>query len=139
MPCDKFPALTTAEFAERFMSTCKAPDECRRIYIKHLALLVCSSQLVFQINSYQLRFQRKFARVNDGAANDTFRKFRKWIDEMYTSGAPSNDEWEVILQEDEQCIYGATATRESEFVGMNETPLYEEVLYTEATGSPILN
>ena len=40
-PCDTFPKLTTAEFADHFFGTIKAADEVRTTYVRHLALLVC--------------------------------------------------------------------------------------------------
>ena len=39
-PRRNFPAMQTSEFAEHFMGTIKAPDDCRMVYISHLALLV---------------------------------------------------------------------------------------------------
>lgn len=44
-PCEVFPSLVTSEFADRFISTIKAPGEFREMYIKHLALLVCVPEL----------------------------------------------------------------------------------------------
>lgn len=57
------------------MSTIRAPNEERSIYIKHLAL------------------------------NETYRNFRLWIDANFAMGTPTNDEWAEILREDRDYSY----------------------------------
>ena len=51
-PCDNFPTMATSEFADKFMASIKAPDECRRVYIKNLALLVCSRCMTAVVANY---------------------------------------------------------------------------------------
>lgn len=51
--------------------------------------------------------QRKYAR-EEGDRNDTFRKFRLWLDRKYTLGSPQEEEWEVIMREDAEYVYADT-------------------------------
>lgn len=53
--------------------------------------------------------QRKFARETPDAKRDTFKHFREWLDDTYTGGNPSNEEWEITVQEDRECNYTAPA------------------------------
>ena len=52
-PCEAFPTFTTSEFADRFRSTIKAPDESRSVYVKHLALLVGTPIVMLSDNLIQ--------------------------------------------------------------------------------------
>ena len=62
----------------------------------------------FQIILYSvLWFQRKFARESTDATSDTFKKFRQWLGEAYALGSPSEDDWEVILRDDEEYAYNS--------------------------------
>ena len=45
-------------------------------------------------------FQRKFARESQDARNDTFKKFRDWLDSSFAGGIPTEDEWRAIMEED---------------------------------------
>ncbi len=51
--------------------------------------------------------QRKFARETPDAKRDTFKRFREWLDDTYTGGNPSDEEWETIAQEDQEYTYTA--------------------------------
>lgn len=115
-PCKDFLKMRTSEFAEKFMAGIKAPDECRRAYMKHLALLVCFDMIVAAL-SFISFYQRKFKRECTGAQNDTFKKFREWLDNNYASGCPSGEEWEVIIREDEGYDYSTSIGNEREGLG----------------------
>ena len=99
-----FTSLTTSDFADRFLSTIKASGNWREIYIKHLALLVCFSLFIHNQNLSYF-FQRKFARETQDATCETFKKFRDWLDSKYAAGFPSDEEWEIIVREDEEGLY----------------------------------
>ena len=34
------------------------------------------------------------------ARNDTFKKFRDWLDSSFIGGIPTEDEWRAIMEED---------------------------------------
>lgn len=76
-----------------------------------------------------ISLQRKFARGDGDVACDTFKKFRKWLDETYTLGSPTNEEWETIMQEDQQFIYDTTSSAEF-------TP-YDNFYSNDNTDSPV--
>lgn len=50
-------------------------------------------------------FQRKFARESSDPKNDTYKKFRLWLDDSYTMGTPSNEQWEEIMKDDKEYTY----------------------------------
>lgn len=54
------------------------------------------------------------------AMDDTYKKFRLWLDNNFTMGTPSDDEWEEILRNDYEYAY-------SEIRTTTEVPVYEEV------------
>ena len=57
------------------------------------------------LNSHRNYFQRKFVRECADAANDTFKKFRDWIDKTYPLGCLNDDDWEIIMRNDEDQYY----------------------------------
>ena len=50
-------------------------------------------------------FQRKFAQESQEAKNDTFKKFRKWVEQNFTGGIPNEQEWQQIMELDEAFNY----------------------------------
>ena len=57
-------------------------------------------------------FQKKFARESQDARNDTFKKFRGWLDETFVSGIPSEEEWRSIMEDDDAFNYGQPVYQE---------------------------
>ena len=58
-------------------------------------------------------FQRKFARESQEAKQDTFKRFREWLNETFVSGIPSEEEWQHnIMEEDEAHNYDQSVYRE---------------------------
>ena len=43
-------------------------------------------------------FQRKFAQESQEAKQDTFKRFREWLNETFVSGIPSEEEWQHIMK-----------------------------------------
>ena len=40
-----------------------------------------------------------------GASCDTFKKFREWLDVIFKNNSPTDEEWDVIMDEYEQYQY----------------------------------
>lgn len=56
-------------------------------------------------------------RESGDAANDTFKKFRDWLDKTYALGCPSSEEWEIIIRDDEDHQYNSVETSHAGFNG----------------------
>ena len=48
------------------------------------------------------------------AKNDTYKKFRQWLDDNFTLGIPTEEEWDDILLKDEEHNYYNSTTQEFE-------------------------
>ena len=63
------------------------------------------------IMNYAL-FQRKFARESQEPKNDTFKKFREWLDQTFVTGIPSEEEWQRIMEDDDAYNYAQPVYQE---------------------------
>ena len=54
--------------------------------------------------------------VGEYARLNTHAKFRKWQDATYTNGVPTEEEWQSLLEEDQEANYGATGLEPEEMV-----------------------
>lgn len=49
--------------------------------------------------------QRKFAHEDIDPRSDTFKRFRRWLDLQFTSGSPTEEDWDIIVRDDEAYPY----------------------------------
>ena len=64
--------------------------------------IYCS--LSFFASLLKLSFQRKFVRACDTRSDATYKTFREWLD----GATPTEDEWKVVMDEDQLYNYNNT-------------------------------